>query len=218
MTGLADKKQASRTAPRPAKRRLTRDEKSVETRRALLEAAAKVVGRYGYEGASIARITARAHVAQGTFYNYFESRQDILDQVLPAMGSRMLDYLRTHVDPTATGWLREESRLRAYLEFLVENPWFHRLVNEAETLAPKAHHAYFGEVSQGYIRSLKRSIERGEIHDFSEQELEPLVYILMSIRTYLAQRYAYTGSTVRPVDQRIFDVYGKFVRHALFAE
>ena len=40
-----------------------------------------IVGELGYAGASVALITARADVAQGTFYNYFESRQDLLDQL-----------------------------------------------------------------------------------------------------------------------------------------
>ncbi len=46
--------------------RVSRAEKSEAIRRALLEAAVTVVGRFGYAGASIARITMSAEVAQGT--------------------------------------------------------------------------------------------------------------------------------------------------------
>lgn len=194
----------------------TRVEKSEETRVALFDAAAKVVGKYGYEGASIARITARAKVAQGTFYNYFATRQDLLDQLLPAMGDLMLDYLRTHMDPDAKGWRREEERLRAYFAFLVENPWFHRLVNESETLAPKAHKTYFSKVSAGYIRSLRRAIETGEIRNFKEADLEPLSYMLMAIRTYLAQRYAYSNGSVRSPDPQVVKTYVKLVRSGIY--
>lgn len=201
---------------RPKRGKLTRVEKSEETRKALFEAAAKVVGKYGYEGASISRITARAKVAQGTFYNYFKSRQDLLDQLLPAMGDRMLDYLRTHMRPDSVGWQREEDRLRAYFDFLIENPWFHRLVNEAETLAPKAHRIYFARVSAGYVRSLRRRIETGEIEHFTEADLEPLTYMLMSVRTYLAQRYAYANGVVRAPDEQVIKTYVKFVRFGLF--
>lgn len=196
----------------------TRVEKSEETRVALFDAAAKVVGKYGYEGASIARITARAKVAQGTFYNYFATRQDLLDQLLPVMGDLMLDYLRTHMDPDAKGWQREEERLRAYFAFLVENPWFHRLVNESETLAPKAHKAYFSKVSAGYIRSLRRAIETGEIRNFKEADLEPLSYMLMAIRTYLAQRYAYSNGSVRNPDPQVVKTYVKLVRSGMYGD
>ena len=43
------------------------------------EAATKIVGKYGYAEASVARITDEAGVAQGTFYNHFENRQELLD-------------------------------------------------------------------------------------------------------------------------------------------
>jgi AcrR family transcriptional regulator len=201
---------------KPKRAKLTRVEKSEETRKALFEAAAKIVGRYGYEGASVSRITTRAKVAQGTFYNYFETRQDLLDQLLPEMGELMLEYLRTHMDRGATGWRREEERLRAYFNFLVLNPWFHRLVNEAETLAPKAHKTYFATISAGYVRSIRRGIQTGEITNFVESDLEPLTYMLMSMRTYLAQRYAYASGSVRAPDEQVIKAYVKFVRSGLY--
>ena len=197
-------------------KRLSRVEKSEEIRKALVEAAAKIVGKYGYEGASITRIASRAKVANGTFYNYFETRQNLFDQLLPEMGERMLEYLRTHMDPEVRGWQREEERLRAYFEFLVENPWFHRLVNEAETLALKAHRTYFATISAGYTRALRRAIKDGEITSFTEEDLEPLTYMLMSIRTYLAQRYAYSNGVVRAPDEQVIKTYVKFVRNGLF--
>ena len=49
-----------------------------------------MVGRLGYAEASVARITELADVAQGTFYNHFESRQELLDQLLPAIGRQMV--------------------------------------------------------------------------------------------------------------------------------
>src|SRR5215469_4346849 len=75
-----------RPAPLP---RLSRMEKHEDTRRRLFQAAIKVVGKYGYAGASVARITAEAGVAQGTFYLHFESRQVLLDQLLPAVGEEV---------------------------------------------------------------------------------------------------------------------------------
>ena len=72
---------AGATAPR--KRKLRRAEKTEANRRAIIKAAAEVIGEHGYEGASISRITDRAGLAQGTFYLYFESRQQLFDTLLP---------------------------------------------------------------------------------------------------------------------------------------
>ncbi|MDD9961296.1 MAG: TetR/AcrR family transcriptional regulator [Gammaproteobacteria bacterium] len=215
MTSQATKVSRSRKGRR---KRPTREEKAIETRAALLDAAGKVVGRYGYEGASIARITSRAGVAQGTFYNYFEDRQDLLDQLLPIMGREMLDYIRTYCPRDCTGAAREAMRMQAYFSFLESHPWFHRLVNEAETLAPRAHAVYFADISSGYLRSLKRAMERGELKGYTDDDLEPIAYMLLSVRTYLAQRYVYKNGKVKPVPDRVLKTYAEFIRRALFVE
>jgi hypothetical protein len=47
-----------------------------QTRRRLLEAAEEVFGELGFRRASIAEIVRRAGVAQGTFYLYFDSKEE----------------------------------------------------------------------------------------------------------------------------------------------
>ena len=79
--------------PRRGPRRQTRAEKSKEFRQVLIDSAAQTVSRHGYADASVSRITQRAKLAQGTFYNYFETRQDILDLLPVAYGEKMLGYI-----------------------------------------------------------------------------------------------------------------------------
>src|SRR5512144_3118358 len=49
------------------------------TRGMLLDAAVRVFARKGAGAAAIHEITAEAGVANGTFYNYFRSREDLLE-------------------------------------------------------------------------------------------------------------------------------------------
>ncbi|MBM3559787.1 MAG: helix-turn-helix transcriptional regulator, partial [Alphaproteobacteria bacterium] len=105
----------SKQVPKP---RQTRAEKSAATRRALIRAATEIVGEFGYAGASVARITARARVAQGTFYNYFRSRQNLLDSLLPGLGRDLLDHVRDEVAGSAGVVDMEARGLRAFFDFL----------------------------------------------------------------------------------------------------
>ena len=59
--------------------KLNRVERNAWTKRKIFDAATRIVGKYGYAEASVARITEEAGVAQGTFYNHFENRQELLD-------------------------------------------------------------------------------------------------------------------------------------------
>jgi AcrR family transcriptional regulator len=183
----------------------------------LFKAAAKVVGKYGYAEASISRITARAKVAQGTFYNYFTSRQDLFDQLLPYVGRDLLDHVKAELAGCTTEPAREERRLRAYFSFLQRNPEFYRILNEAEIFAPKAHEAHFRLIGDGYVRDLKRDWARGDLPGFEEREIEVLAYILMAARSYLSLRFAEGGRSRKPVPEWVIRAYLKFVSHGLFS-
>src|SRR3546814_18042477 len=57
--------------------RTPRTERGRKTLRRLLKAAAREFGERGYHEAAITGITARAGVALGTFYTYFESKEEV---------------------------------------------------------------------------------------------------------------------------------------------
>src|SRR3546814_11499728 len=124
---------------RPVKHlRLSREEKARETYMRILESAAQVVGEEGYAEASVSKITRLAGVAQGTFYNYFESRQHIFDKLLPYMGRQMLDHIRRSMPGGLVGAAREEARLRAFFGYLNAHPSFYRILSDAEVFPPTA--------------------------------------------------------------------------------
>lgn len=198
---------------RPARSRV---EKADDTRRALFRAAAKVVGKYGYADASVIRITSEAGIAHGTFYNYFETRQHLFDQLLPVRGEEILNFIREQVAGDTTGLTRERLRITAYFEFCAKNPGFLRILNEAEVLAPRAFKEHMKRFTDGYIRALKRGIQRGEIVGYTEQELEVVVNVLMGARTYLTALWdRRRGRRTVPAD--IIATYLKMLETPLFA-
>lgn len=201
-TEIADWRQAS-----------SRQERSRLIREALFKAAADVVGQRGYQGASVALITQRAKVAQGTFYNHFESRQDILDQLLPALGKEMLSYIGEHIRQGQTLQEREILGFEAFFTFLANNPNFFRILNEAESFAPDAHHEHLELVSSGYMRMLRRAHANGELPAYEESELEVLALILMAARSYLAWRYVYGEEKHSEIPEWVTGTYKKFIRY-----
>ena len=159
----------------------------------ILMAAAQVVGELGYLDASIAKITEIAGVAHGTFYLYFESRQDLFDQLLPHVGGAMLSYIGKKIHGSKSYFEVEERGVRACFQFLDDNPGFYRLMNEAEFMAPKAHHAHFENIANHYCHSLRESIVSGEITSFDDTELTDLAYAMTGARTYIYLNYLNCG-------------------------
>lgn len=201
---------------RQSKPRSTRAERAGRVRDALFKAAAEVVGKYGYAGASISRITAKAKVAQGTFYNYFESRQHLLDQLLPVLGEGMLDYIAAEARKSTTELEREEKRFSVFFEYLIEVPEFYRILNEAELFAPTGHREHLKNISAKYLRALKRAWAAGDLPGYEADELEAVVFVLMAARSYLSLRYAYWDGKVKRPPDSMFRAYAKFIRFGLF--
>jgi AcrR family transcriptional regulator len=205
-------------APRARKKpvKLKRAEKSELTRAQLIEAAAKVVGKYGYAEASISRITEQANVAQGTFYNYFETRQDILDLLPPLYAERMNVYIASRMEPDLSGLDREVKRMEAFFDYFLETKESARLVNEAAVMAPEGFSSFCHIVREGYIRALKRSMDRGEMERVSGQKLSDIVDFLIALRNGFSQLVLTPTIKTKRVPQHFLESYREFVGRALF--
>ncbi len=79
--------------PKAIKQRLTRQESRLETRARLLESAAQLFARGGYEGASVDLIAESAGYSKGAFYSNFESKEAIFLELLDAHKRREIDAL-----------------------------------------------------------------------------------------------------------------------------
>jgi AcrR family transcriptional regulator len=195
--------------------KLNRVERNAWTKQKIFDAATKIVGKYGYAEASVARITEAAGVAQGTFYNHFENRQELLDQLLPKIGLDMVRFIRARTG-TASAARQEIERFSAFFDFIREVPEFLRILNEAEFFAPIGYQKHFDNISSAYLRILQRARTAGATNNFSDEEFEAIVQVLMGARGYLSRRYSYSEHGVTAVPDYVISAYQKLVTRGLF--
>jgi TetR/AcrR family transcriptional regulator, transcriptional repressor of aconitase len=81
------------SVPKAIKQRLTRQESRLETRTKLLDSAAQLFARGGYEGASVDLIAESAGYSKGAFYSNFESKEAIFLELLDAHKRREIEAL-----------------------------------------------------------------------------------------------------------------------------
>ena len=89
-----------------------RERKRTRTREALIEAAAGLFERHGYDGTTIADIAAAADISTRTFFSYFASKEDVL---FPDADARVLAAL-TAIDERRPDERPTEILLRALTE------------------------------------------------------------------------------------------------------
>ncbi|WGY00450.1 TetR/AcrR family transcriptional regulator [Nocardioides sp. QY071] len=185
-------------------------------RQRIVESTARIIGERGYAEASVARIVDDVGISQGTFYRYFETRQDLFDIVLPTYAERMLTFIQEHVDAESTGIEREMQRMKAFLDFVADHPWFARIVDEANVQAPAGNDAYFDRVVNGYVRTLQRAVDRGEIVGYDPEDLEGIALALLAARSYYAKVYLSSMGHVGKSRDAVLKGYRAFVERALF--
>lgn len=69
-----------------------------ERRKQILDAAAKVFGRKGYDRATIADIAREAQVAEGSIYNYFKNKEDLLISLPRSITEPAIEAIGLHMN------------------------------------------------------------------------------------------------------------------------
>jgi AcrR family transcriptional regulator len=207
--------------PRLRQRRLSqetlliRQRNAARNRELLMLSAARIVGQHGYKEASVQRITTDAGLALGTFYRYYESRQALFDQLLPHFGLQMIEHVRQRVQGFTGFFDVEERGVKAVFEYLIEHPWFWRLLNEAEIEAPNAWAQHHQEVITRYVRFLKRVQSAGELKRYSTKELGTLAQMLVAARDYIYRCHLPMNVASKKIPVSVMRTYRKFIESGL---
>ncbi len=190
------------TSPRPSPPRTRRGQ---DTRAAILRAAEAVIGETGFAAASIADITKRAGIAQGTFYIYFSSKDEVFRELVVEMGRLTRAYLTEAVADAPDRLTAERRGLRAYLGFVVERPALYSIVMEARFVAPDAYRAHYTTFARGYAQNLGTAAREGEIRP---GDAEIRAWALMGMAVTLGERFAVweAGADLDRVVDQVFDM------------
>jgi AcrR family transcriptional regulator len=192
-----------------------RQTKSEQTRERVLLAAAKVVGSVGYAKASITRITSEAKLAAGGFYYYFKTRDELFNELLPALGEEMVAFITERLHGTPWGIEREVRGFEVYLEFLQRKPEFYRVFSEAYVYAPKAYRKHFRTVVENYCAALRVQRLKGHL-DVDEVDLPMLAHFLIGVRNYVSQSYMERGTGSKPPVEQTIELYRKLLIGSVF--
>jgi AcrR family transcriptional regulator len=182
--------------PTRVRRRPTRGH---QTRRRLLDAAEAVFAELTYHDASIVRIVERAGVAQGTFYIYFRSKQQIFEELVGDLNVRLREAMSSAAAAGDGDRMEAERRgFAAFFKFTAEHPALYRVIREAEFVAPDAMHRHYEKIIEGYVRGLGAAMDRGEV-----EPCDPLVlaWALIAVGQLIGMRWVvWDGSDEMPED------------------
>ena len=188
------------------------------TRRRLLEAAEDVFAELGYHDASIVKITERAHVALGTFYLYFDSKQAIFEALVIDLNSRVRHSMSEAMAGARDRIEAERLGFEGFFEFTAAHPALYRVVREAEFVSPATLRLHYERIVDGYRAGLAAAQQQGEIAD--DLDVEIAAWALMGAGELIGMRYLLwerdaAGRPPQHIDPAVLDGMSAFIARAL---
>ncbi|MDP3782168.1 MAG: TetR/AcrR family transcriptional regulator [Sphingopyxis sp.] len=146
-----------------ARDKTPRTERGRRTLRKLLDAAAVEFGERGFHEASISGITRRAGTALGSFYTYFDSKEEIFQALVRDMSEQLRDHVTPLVQAAPDEISAERIGLESFLGFVREHKEIYRIIDEAEFVDYASYRRHYETTVARVRQRLEAGAERGEI-------------------------------------------------------
>jgi len=141
------------------------------TKMKLLIAAEELFGKKGYSKTKISDITNSVNVAQGTFYLYFQSKKEILYELVRRTNKNLrlsvklaLQNFQNRIDSELAGYF-------AFLKFFSHHINIYKIIRESEFIDKKIALEYYEKIKKSYLKPLNIAIKKGEIIKYNPEEL-----------------------------------------------
>ena len=164
-----------------------------KTLRKILDAALAEFGQQGFHDSSIVGITARAKVALGTFYTYFDSKEAVFAALVRDMSGQVRDHVAPAMEHAADGLDAERRALAAYLRFVDGHKEVYRIIDEAEFVDPAGFRTHYESTAERISARLDTARARGEITDSGALATEVRAWAIMGMNVFLGLRFGVWG-------------------------
>jgi AcrR family transcriptional regulator len=155
----------------------------------LLAAAEELFGARSYHRTTVADICAKAGMATGSFYSYYESKAEIFAAVVRAINADLRGAMKEALEHADGGQRRRErASFRAYFDMLSRRPWIDRIVRESEFIDTGVFREYYEHLTRGYARGVRAAQLDHDIDPRYDPEV--IAYAYTGIGNFVGMRWA----------------------------
>lgn len=181
--------------PRPNVPKIPATARGEATRRRLLNAAEAEFGEKGYHGASVSSITTRANVGQGTFYLYFQTKEEIFLTLVREIGHALRRHMTEAIVGAANRMQAERQGMEAFVEFTDKHRGLYRIVQESQFIDESVFREYYERLAQGYAAAIEQATRAGQL---APGDAEVRAWAIMGVGHFLGMRYCLWRGSVPP--------------------
>ena len=194
----AQRTRAAAVAPpgdSPSDGKTPRTARGERTLRKILDAALIEFGERGFSETSIVAITQRARVALGTFYTYFDSKEEVFRALVRDMSAQVRDTVAPALEGATDPLDAERRALAAFLRFVSGHKQVYRIIDEAEFVDPEGFRRHYEETAARILQRLRAGAEQGGVATAGTAlDEEVRAWAVMGANVFLGLRFGVLGS------------------------
>ncbi len=182
--------------------------KRERTRSALLDSAISVFASKGFEATRIVDITTHAEMANGTFYNYYQDKDELLSDVAAGLAVEITGRINDEMESLRHGPTRVALATARLLKIARREPEWLRVMLEGLFIVP--------ELQSAVVQYLKQDLEMGiqQGHFSTEINLLLINQILSLIRAALLLDPEMGDATVAQTCEAVLRLLGMTPKRA----
>ncbi len=174
--------------------------KGMMTRQKILDTAEEIIGEQGYFETSIVEITLRAGVAQGTFYNYFQTKKAIYDELVYQLSSNLRHHIKVAMEEASAFKEKQRKGYLAFFEWVINHRNLYSIIQQSVLVDKDLYRWYYEKLAKGFVQSINEAVSNGECKPL---DAETVSYCLMGIGQFIGMRWVYWDEEVVPA--HVFD-------------
>ncbi|XFA99754.1 TetR/AcrR family transcriptional regulator [Candidatus Izemoplasma sp. B36] len=180
----------------------------------IIRAGRVLFGKDGYQSTSINDIIAKAKVAAGTFYIYFDNKL--------ALYMYLLDEYRINIRKASTEATKglktrydiEKAGLKAFIMYAKNDPLAYKIIWESLFVDFEIFKDYYKTFGESYLYHLKSAVKTGEVRD--DIDLLTVSYILMGISNFVGLEIIFNEKSTEADVDRVVEESMKLLKNGMF--
>jgi AcrR family transcriptional regulator len=163
----------------------SQEERRETTRKAILAAAQRNFGSFGYESVTVDRIAADAEVAKGAVYHHFQTKAELFDAVVQSVAAEILAEVRTILARQPNIWEAMLAGQRAFFAACARPPFAQIFLRDGPSVLGWTR---WREIDADHFGGLVRDglLAAMDLGVIARRPIEPLVGLIVGAGTEAA--------------------------------
>ncbi|GGJ72153.1 AcrR family transcriptional regulator [Anoxybacillus voinovskiensis] len=182
---------------------------AINRKKQIIEAATKSFSLFGYKATTMEQVAKLANVGKGTIYTFFNSKEELLDEIITSLISEIKEAAEQAIDPSRTFFENVHRALYRILEFRKQHQLTLKLLQEVRDIGTPTVQEVMKKLDRAvlaYIREkIEQAMQKGEI-----RACDPEITAFLMFKLYIALVFEWEKDHEPLAEEKIAELFALY--------